>query len=152
MLARWLHLSFISRILIHMLWHLRTYFLIISYWCYGTLIILLTLSANCEVWVSTFSFISEFLFSLSKPALTTIFASIQKALWHFDILGDQVVYAFLWRALFFLLHNTCHGELWFCNSFPATGTFYSHDLFTAEGMISQRLHVGLELLVSDRLQ
>ena len=137
---------------IHLLCHFRTYLFILPYWCYGALIILfklLTFSPNCKVRVLTLSFISEFLFSLSQPALATIFASVQKSFGHFDILSDQVIYAFLRRALFLITWNIVQR---LCNGFSAARTFYSHDFLASEGMISQRLHVALELLVSDGLQ
>ena len=135
-----------------MLCHLGTYLVVLSYWGDGTLVImfeLLALSADCEVGVLTPGLIAVFLFSLPEPALTTIFAPVQKSLRHFDILGDQVIYAFIGRALILIAWDIVQR---LCNGFPAAGTFYSHNLFAPEGVISQRLHVALELLVSDRLQ
>ena len=137
---------------IHLLCHLRTYFLMLPYWCYGTLIVLfqlLTFFTNCKIWVPTNSFIAKFLFSLSEPALATIFPSIQKSFGHLNILSDQVIYAFLRWALILITWNLIER---LCSSFPATRTFDSHNFLTSERMISQRLHVALELLVSYRLQ
>ena len=145
-----MNLSVISWI--HLLCHLRAYLFILPYWCYGALIILfklLTFSPNCKVRVLTLSFISEFLFPLSQPALATIFTSIQKSFGHFDILSDQVIYAFLRRAFFLITWNIVQR---LCNGFSAARTFDSHYFLASEGMISQRLHVVLELLVSDGLQ